>query len=72
MLSLVSFDIKGAYEGVFAPRLIQRIRARRIPERWLGWISTFCSDRSASLTLGGRESDVKLLMFSGLVEERTG
>ena len=33
--SLISFDVKGAYNGVYAPRLIQRLRARRIPERWL-------------------------------------
>ena len=33
VFSLVSFNIKGAYNGVFALRLIQRLRARRIPER---------------------------------------
>ena len=66
MLSLISFDVKGAYNGVFAPRLIQRMRARRIPERWLRWISAFCLDRSASLVLGGRESDINLLLFPGL------
>ena len=51
VLSLISFDVKGAYNGVWAPRLIQRLRARRIPERWLRWIKAFCTDRSASIAL---------------------
>ena len=66
VLSLVSFDVKGAYNGVYAPRLIQRLRARRIPERLLRWIKAFCTDRSASLTLNGRESDVRPILFPGL------
>ena len=66
VLSLISFDVKGAYNGVYAPRLIQRLRARRTPERWLRWIKAFCTDRSASLTLNGRESDVRPILFPGL------
>ena len=31
MLSLISFDVKGDYNSVLAQRLIQRMRARRIP-----------------------------------------
>ena len=38
IFSLISFDVKGAYNGVIADRLIRRMRARRIPERWLGWV----------------------------------
>ena len=66
VLSLISFDVKGAYNGVFTPRLIQRLRVRRIPERWLRWIKAFCTDRSASMTLNGRESDVRPISFPGL------
>ena len=32
VLSLISFDIKGAYNGVYKKRLIQRLKARGIPE----------------------------------------
>jgi hypothetical protein len=32
VLSLVSFNVKGAYNSVFKDRLLQRIRARGIPE----------------------------------------
>ena len=42
------------------------MRARRIPERWLRWIWAFCSQRSASLSLNGRESEVEALPFPGL------
>ena len=33
VLSLISLIIKGGYNGVSAPKLIQRIRVRGIPER---------------------------------------
>ena len=66
MLSLLSFNVKGAYNGVLASRLIQRMRNRRIPERWLRWINAFCSNRSASLVLNGRESALKDLPFPGV------
>ena len=35
ILSLVSFDVKGAYNGVYKERLIQRLRARGMPESLL-------------------------------------
>lgn len=38
MLSLISFDVKGMYNGVFKDRLLQRLRARGIPEALVGWI----------------------------------
>jgi hypothetical protein len=36
-VSLVNFDVKGAYNGVCKERLIQRVRARAIPEALLRW-----------------------------------
>ena len=66
VLSLLSFDVKGAYNGVLASRLIQRMRNRRIPERWLRWIEAFCSNRSASVVLNGRESALENLPFPGV------
>jgi Reverse transcriptase (RNA-dependent DNA polymerase) len=35
ILSLISFDVKGAYNGVCKERLLQRIKARGIPEKVL-------------------------------------
>ena len=32
---MISFDVKGAYNGVCKERLLQRIKARGIPEKVL-------------------------------------
>ena len=66
VFSLISFDIKGGYNGVVAQRLIQTLRARRIPERWICWIAAFCANRSATITLNGQESEIEQLPFPGL------
>jgi hypothetical protein len=49
ILSLVSFDVKGVYNGVCKERLIQRLRARGIPEDLLRWVEAFCSNRTATI-----------------------
>ena len=66
VLSLVSFDVKGAYNGVFKDRLLQRMRARGMPEKMVRWIGAFCSDRTASIQVNGQESDVQALDQAGL------
>jgi hypothetical protein len=38
VLSLISFDVKGAYNGVCKERLLQRMKARGIPEDLLRWV----------------------------------
>ena len=66
IFSLISFDVTRAYNGVIADQLIRCIRTRRIPERWLGWVQAFCSYRSASIVLNGKESETKELPFPDL------
>jgi exonuclease III len=66
ILSLVSFDIKGAYNGVCKKRLIQRLRARGIPEDLLHWIKAFCSDRTATIQINGQTSEMRSLPQAGL------
>ncbi|KAF6515042.1 hypothetical protein HZS61_004948 [Fusarium oxysporum f. sp. conglutinans] len=66
ILSLVSFDIKGAYNGVCKERLIQRLRARGIPEDLLRWIEAFCSDRTATIQINGQTSEMRSLPQAGL------
>ncbi|KAM3449682.1 hypothetical protein NHJ6243_009943, partial [Beauveria neobassiana] len=66
VLSLVSFDVKGAYNGVFKDRLLQRMRARGMPGKMVRWIGAFCSDRTASIQVNGQESDVQALDQAGL------
>ncbi len=66
ILSLVSFDVKGAYNGVYKERLIQRLRARGMPESLLRWIEAFCSDRTATIQVNGQTSKTRSLPQAGL------
>ncbi|RKK14010.1 hypothetical protein BFJ67_g17996, partial [Fusarium oxysporum f. sp. cepae] len=53
VVSLVSFDVKGAYNGVFKDRLLQRLEARGIPKGLIRWIDAFCSYHTATITVTG-------------------
>ena len=66
IVSLVSFDVKGAYNGVCKERLLQRMRARGIPEDLLRWVEAFCSDRTASIQINGQTSETRSLPQAGL------
>ncbi len=66
VVSLISFDVKGAYNGVCKERLVQRIRARGIPEELCRWTEAFCSDRTASIQINGRAAEVRNLPQAGL------
>ena len=65
MLTLISFDVKGAYNGVFKDRLLQRLRARGIPEPLVKWIDAFCSERTATIMVNGFISQQQDLHISG-------
>ena len=58
VLSLVSFDVKGAYNGVIRSVLLRRLRARQIPEELVKWIDAFCTDHQASMVVNGVASKV--------------
>jgi hypothetical protein len=66
MVSLVSFDVKGAYNGVYKDRLLQRLRARGIPSDLVNWIGAFCSERTATIVVDGQVSAVRDLEQAGL------
>ena len=66
VLSLISFDVKGAYNGVCKERLIQRMKARGIPEILLRWVEAFCSRRTAAIQINGQLSEVQDLPQPGL------
>jgi Reverse transcriptase (RNA-dependent DNA polymerase) len=63
---LISFDVKGAYNGVCKERLLQRMKARGIPEKLLRWIEAFCSERTATIQVNGQSSEVRSLPQAGL------
>lgn len=64
--SLVSFDVKGAYNGVCKERLIQRRRVRGIPEDLLPWVEAFYSNRTATIQVNGQTSETRTLPQAGL------
>ncbi|KAG7001224.1 Retrovirus-related Pol polyprotein from type-1 retrotransposable element R1 [Fusarium oxysporum f. sp. conglutinans] len=66
VVSLVSFDVKGAYNGVCKERLLQRMKARGIPEGLLRWIDAFCSERTATIVINGQSSESRPLPQAGL------
>ena len=65
-LSLVSFDVKGAYNGVNPLVLAQRLRQRRVPEIMVQWVLNFCLNRKASIMVNGKESEVQEITHAGL------
>lgn len=42
VLSLITFDVKGAFNGVATPVLLERLREKGIPEDLVRWIQAFC------------------------------
>jgi hypothetical protein len=64
--SLISFDVKGAYNGVCKERLLQRMKARGIPDELLQWTNAFCSERTATIQVNGHVSEVHSLPQAGL------
>jgi hypothetical protein len=66
VVSVISFDVKGAYNGVHKERLSQRLRARGIPPEMTRWIEAFCTDRSATITVNGTVAERRELPQAGL------
>lgn len=66
VLSLVSFDVKGAYNGVYKERLLQRLAARGIPSALVRWVDAFCSQRTATIIVNGQASEQQRLPQAGL------
>ncbi|KAG6979443.1 putative RNA-directed DNA polymerase from transposon X-element [Fusarium oxysporum f. sp. conglutinans] len=66
VVSLISFDVKGAYNGVCKERLLQRMIARGIPEGILLWVDAFCSERTATIMINGQSFESRPLPQAGL------
>lgn len=66
VVSLVSFDVKGAYNGVHKDRLLQRLQARGMPSDLVKWVDAFCSGRTATIVVNGQASEVSELEQAGL------
>jgi hypothetical protein len=66
VLSLVSFDVKGAFNGVHSDVLERRLAARGISAPAVRWIRGFCDGRHAQVTVGGFESAVSPIKYAGI------
>lgn len=55
VLSLVSFGVQGAFNGVHPSVLAERLRERRKPAELVAWVESFCSGRKASVVVGDYE-----------------
>ena len=66
VLSLITFDVKGAFNGVATPVLLERLREKRVPEDLVRRIQSFCSDRKATVIVNGESTPILSLAYAGL------
>jgi hypothetical protein len=66
ILSLVSFDVQGAFNGVHPSVLADRLRERRVPGDLVAWIESFCNGRKASVVVGDYESPISEIEHAGI------
>ena len=66
VLSLITFDVQGAFNGVARDVLVQRLRKRPIPEIFISWINDFCLQRQAVISVNGETKDLISLEHAGL------
>ena len=52
VLSLVTFDVQGAFNGVHTKVLCDRLQQRLSPDNLTKWIEDFCSGRQGSIVVG--------------------
>ncbi|OHW96943.1 endonuclease reverse transcriptase [Colletotrichum incanum] len=56
--SMLTLDIKGAFDAVLPGRLIRRLRCQGWPENLVQWVSSFVRGRRARIRLDGEMGDV--------------
>jgi hypothetical protein len=66
VLSLVSFDVQGAFNGVHPSVLADRLRERRVPGDLVTWIESLCNGRKASVVVGDYESPISEIEHAGI------
>jgi hypothetical protein len=66
VLSLVSFDVQGAFGGVHPSVLANQLQERRIPGDLVAWIESFCNGRKASVVVGDYESPISEIEHAGI------
>lgn len=67
-MTLIAFDLKGAFNGVNKVSLDASLRARRIPMVARKWIASFMSDRHANIGFDDFRTETELLVHAGLAQ----
>jgi hypothetical protein len=68
VVTLIAFDLKGAFNGVNKVGLDASLRARRIPMVAREWIASFMSDRHANIGFDDFRTETELLVHAGLAQ----
>ena len=68
VVTLIAFDLKGAFNGVHKVSLDACLRARRIPTVARKWIASFMSDRHANIGFDDFRTDMSPLANAGLAQ----
>ncbi|KAI3040862.1 hypothetical protein CBS147352_9731 [Aspergillus niger] len=68
VVTLIAFDLKGAFNGVHQTSLDARLRVKGIPPKARQWIRSFMEDRQASVTFDDSESENLPLEHAGLAQ----
>jgi hypothetical protein len=68
VVTLIAFDLKGAFNGVNEASLNARLQAKGIPTVARKWISSFMENRYASITFDDFQTEVAPLENAGLAQ----
>ncbi|CEJ61918.1 Putative Reverse transcriptase [Penicillium brasilianum] len=68
VVTLVAFDLKGAFNGVHRTSLDACLRAKRIPTVARKWIASFMSDRYANIGFDDFRTETAPLANAGLAQ----
>lgn len=56
--SLLSFDVAGAFDHVSHSRLLHNLRSKKVSEYIVKWASSFLGEKSTSMTIGRKTSEI--------------
>ncbi|GFG17532.1 putative reverse transcriptase [Aspergillus lentulus] len=68
VITLIAFDLKGAFNGVKKVSLNARLRAKGIPAIARQWINSFMENRYANITFDDFQTEVSPLENAGLAQ----
>ncbi|THC94016.1 hypothetical protein EYZ11_006525 [Aspergillus tanneri] len=68
VITLVAFDLKGAFNGVNRDTLDRQLKAKGIPTKVRTWVASFMQNRSASISFDDFESPICALENAGLAQ----